>query len=84
MLEVDFTDSVAEMVLKLTATIHIESSAQYAVLGRGVHDTDCVVSQCARLERDVVDHFRCAVVAMDSVSDFESGGCGFESRIAYL
>ena len=26
----------------------------------------------------------CAVGAMDSVSDFESGGCGFESRIAYL
>ena len=24
-----------------------------------------------------------AVGAMDSVSDFESGGCGFESRIAY-
>ena len=25
-----------------------------------------------------------AVGAMDSVSDFESGGCGFESRIAYF
>jgi hypothetical protein len=24
-----------------------------------------------------------AIGAMDSVSDFESGGCGFESRIAY-
>jgi hypothetical protein len=27
--------------------------------------------------------FRGAIGAMDSVSDFESGGCGFESRIAY-
>ena len=25
-----------------------------------------------------------AAGAMDSVSDFESGGCGFESRVAYI
>ena len=31
----------------------------------------------------VLIRFRGAVGAMDSVSDFESGGCGFESRIAY-
>jgi hypothetical protein len=38
----------------------------------------CVFDGCC-----VSNLFGGAVGAMDSVSDFESGGCGFESRIAY-